>query len=1175
MWGATYSEPVAAAPPPPVEDVPVEVMASSPAEDSKVAQASPAEESKVAASSPAEESKVFASAPANEVKVEPAPAENLGAVTSSPVEALPVEETTKVEDLEVIPSSSNEVSKAAERSPAPKTADRTPEREGAVKHTEFDDSSSSRSIPLTDTAHCPNETRKSSPSNSFKKMQAKSCGILKRFRSSGRVLQSSQRLQNTPAATVHRRASFVPLGSVKSLPEGHGRARRNSKISLDGMSVASTTTRWLNHTREYAESVVDATATATKFWSCPNPAFRITCVALFYVVVVPYQLSFHLNVTFNVAYAFGYIVDCYVCGASVRNINKQIIAARENAQGSFTGGTGGEQSALSERVKLLKMIRPHVKKLLLCTPWDIALWAVDGCQVYIPWVRLSRIVFAGPTFSFQFGRFELEATGLSYSQARAFRLVTLVSLTCHCLACVLFLLPQLRGASHYKDPPWLVTAIEEEALATLYFRSLYWAMISCTNVGHIDVVAPVGTNLEVFAALMYCILISLVYLFVVGNCSALLLKSYQQVDRFRSKLATIDTFLRERRVRPALSKLVRQHVQDSWKEAKLDESFLDQLPRALRNEVLQDMNMRVLLRAPILAGCNSKMLALLCRVLRRRVFVKGDVLFRPGTVANELFFLESGKVSINGSSVEEAEKTSKPAGKVERVSCAELRQRRESKCSVEGSPKASALLNAFNSEKRSSLADSGGTSRLATKLALAGKAKKVEEQFVKLPGSAIGEVSFLFGVPGKSMFTAATRTVCLGIRRDDLSSVLMDFASDGTQIRHNVVKLVEKDDKAMAAKLEKEASSWQSSEAGELLFAAAKGEVESVRAMLNEKNSDTSKVNTADYDGQTALHLAAGGGHVALLEVLLKSRADVNARDRSGNTPLHEAFARGHFEAAELIHAHGGVLGYSKTASANALCLAVRGGDVDTIGRLLDFGCDPEALNDDGRTSLHVAAAVGNVAVANVLLERGASPNVRDHFGFTPTYEAVRNGHVAVAVVLHQCAGSLGLSTEEAASELNEAVRQDNMDLLKRFIINGANPSAADYDGRTCLHLAACSGNVQMVQFLMEQGVDMNACDRRGGTPLSDAVRGAQIQVVEALLNGGEDDMSLQDSADPNITDRDGRTVLHVATSMGNLELVQMLLKAGAEKDVQDNWGASPKDCATRFGYPELVELLS
>lgn len=58
----------------------------------------------------------------------------------------------------------------------------------------------------------------------------------------------------------------------------------------------------------------------------------------------------------------------------------------------------------------------------------------------------------------------------------------------------------------------------------------------------------------------------------------------------------------------------------------------------------------------------------------------------------------------------------------------------------------------------------------------------------------------------------------------------------------------------------------------------------------------------SDYDGRTALHLAAAEGHVECVDFLLR-KCDVpyDVCDRWGRTPLEEATAFGHTVVIELL----------------------------------------------------------------------------------------------------------------------------------------------------------------------------------------------------------------------------------------------------------------------------------
>ena len=86
---------------------------------------------------------------------------------------------------------------------------------------------------------------------------------------------------------------------------------------------------------------------------------------------------------------------------------------------------------------------------------------------------------------------------------------------------------------------------------------------------------------------------------------------------------------------------------------------------------------------------------------------------------------------------------------------------------------------------------------------------------------------------------------------------------------------------------------------------------------------------------------------------------------------------------------------------------------------------------------------------------------------------------------LYEHGGRLGWSDSKTASEMCEFARNGDLERIKMLCSLGCNVNAADYDGRSCLHVAASAGNKLIVSALLEAGGELLFLDHWLGLGLA------------------------------------------------------------------------------------------
>jgi len=278
------------------------------------------------------------------------------------------------------------------------------------------------------------------------------------------------------------------------------------------------------------------------------------------------------------------------------------------------------------------------------------------------------------------------------------------------------------------------------------------------------------------------------------------------------------------------------------------------------------------------------------------------------------------------------------------------------------------------------------------------------------PHGIFGEIAVLCNIPQPYNVRACDLCRLLRLDKQSFSNIIQLYFKDGRQILNNLLEGKETD--LRIKQLESDISLLIVNQEAELALrvnsATYYGDIYSLKNLIRS-GADP---NGTDYDGRRALHLAACKGYEEITVFLIQAGAEINAIDKFGNTPLLEAVKAGHDNIASILKQNGATLGIEDAGSL--LRKAIADGNAELLKRLLANGINPNSMDYDHRTPLHMAAAEGLHLLARILLDSGASVFSLDRWGNTPLDEGRRCGSRPLIQMLDEAAANASglVSTE-------------------------------------------------------------------------------------------------------------------------------------------------------------------
>ncbi|XP_046550205.1 26S proteasome non-ATPase regulatory subunit 10-like, partial [Haliotis rubra] len=267
--------------------------------------------------------------------------------------------------------------------------------------------------------------------------------------------------------------------------------------------------------------------------------------------------------------------------------------------------------------------------------------------------------------------------------------------------------------------------------------------------------------------------------------------------------------------------------------------------------------------------------------------------------------------------------------------------------------------------------------------------------------------------------------------------------------------------------------------------ACRKGDLNRVNHILSQ---DLVDINSRDEkQGRTPLMVAAQEGNCRMFDFLISRGANMQEVDNNGNNVLHWACKGGHVDMLECVLRQYGIF---KNVQTSPLIQAVRTGNRDVIEFLVSTGSNVSQVDQFGNTALHWACTGRHVAMVKYLVSQGSvDVNSRNRDGRTALMGAALKGNRNVFEFLVNMGANESHVDDDGHNILHLASSYGRMEMVRHILSqNLVDINARDKDGNTAamiakhesrFHLDSSDGRARVYRRDEERYADVCITQRR------------------------------------------------------------------------------------------------